>query len=140
MHVFDENCKIKKITCPEELIYNFYKVRKQHYIKRKKYLLEKLTGEYEIMDSKIKFIRLVVSEKIIIFNKKKDFIIKQITENNLIKINGTYDYLLDMKLWSLTLEKIEKLSTELEKITTEIEILKNTSIQKLWTTELHLVY
>jgi len=88
------------------------------------------------MDSKIKFIKLVVSEKIIIFNKKKDFIIKQITENNLIKINGTYDYLLDMKLWSLSLEKIEKITTELEKIITELNKLKSTSIEEMWNFEL----
>ena len=136
MHVFDSDCKIRKIQCPEEIIFRFYQVRKEHFIKRKKYLIKKLTGEFELMDSKIKFIKLVIDEKIIIFNKKKDFIIKQINEYSLVKVNGDYDYLLDMKLFSLTSEKIEKLVMELEKITTELEKLKRTSISETWNSEL----
>jgi hypothetical protein len=109
MHVFDENCKIRKVTTPEEIIYRFYKVRKGLYIKRKEYLIKTLNESLKLLDAKIKFIELVISEQIVVFNKKKDFIIKQIETFRLLKINETYDYLLDLKLWTLTAEKIEAL-------------------------------
>ena len=83
MHVFDSDCKIRKMSCPHEIIYHFYSVRKNHFVKRKNYLVDKMNSDFLLMDSKIKFIKLVVTEKIIIFNKKKDFIIKQITEHSL---------------------------------------------------------
>jgi len=136
MHVFDSECKIRKMSCPQEIIYHFYRVRRDHYISRKKYLVDKMNSDFELMDSKIKFIKLVVESKIIIFNKKKDFIIKQITEHSLLKVNGSYDYLLDMKIHSLTLEKIKDLESKMETITNELTNLKKTSIEKMWVSEL----
>jgi DNA topoisomerase-2 len=136
MHVFDSNCKIKKMSCVQEIIYHFYRVRKEHYITRKKYLVDKMNADFLLMDSKIKFIRLVVESKIIIFNKKKDFIIKQINEHSLLKVNGNYDYLLDMKIHSLTLEKIKELESKMETINIELDTLKSTSIESMWISEL----
>ena len=136
MHVFDEECKIRKMSCPEEIIYRFYQTRKKHFEKRKKYLLESLSKDFELLDAKVKFIQLVVSEKIIIFNKKKEFIISEIKKNHLPEINGNYDYLLDLKIHTLTQERIQDLETKMEKVKSELETLKATSIQKMWTTEL----
>jgi len=136
MHVFDENCKIKKVTTPEELIYRFYKVRKELYIKRKEYLIKQLTDSLKLLDSKIKFIELIISEQIVVFNKKKDFIIKQIESFNLLKIDNSYDYLLDLKLWTLTAEKIEALKKESEKMQETLEKLQTTTISQMWKSEL----
>jgi DNA topoisomerase-2 len=138
MHVFDENCAIRKISCPEELIYRFYKVRKSHFIKRKKYLMEKLSSEYILLESKSRFIRLIIEEKIILFNKKKDFIVKQISavEPPLVKVNDTWDYLLELKIHVLTEEKIKDISDKMSKMFADLETLKGTSIETLWNTEL----
>jgi len=138
MHVFDEMCTIRKISCPEEIIYRFYKVRKEHYISRKKYLIEKLSSEYNLLESKIRFIKLVIEEKIIIFNKKKDFIVKQLlaVEPPLLKVNETFDYLLDLKIWTLTEEKIKDLETKMKSMFSELELLKAKSINEMWDSEL----
>jgi len=136
MHVFDENCKIRKVTTPEEIIYRFYKVRKGLYIKRKEYLIKTLNESLKLLDAKIKFIELIISEQIVVFNKKKDFIVKQIESFNLLKINETYDYLLDLKLWTLTAEKIEALKKEAEKMHQELEKLESTTISQMWKSEL----
>ena len=114
MHVFDSDCKIRKMTCPQEIIYHFYRIRKNHFVKRKNYILEKLESDYLLLGSKIKFIKLVVTEKIIIFKQSKEFIVSQINEHSLLKINDNYDYLLDMKIHSLTLEKIKELESKME--------------------------
>jgi DNA topoisomerase-2 len=137
MHVFDENCKIRKISCPEEIIYRFYKVRLTHFNKRKKYLIDKLSSELLLLDSKIKFIKYVISEKIVVFNKKKDFITEQIEKvGDLVKINNSWDYLLEMKLWTFTKERIDDLIAKMESMASELEIIKNTSISQMWTSEL----
>ena len=136
MHVFDAECKIRKINSPEEIIYRFYQIRKQHFIKRKDYLIKTLKSDLEVLDSKIKFIKLVIEEKIIVFNKKKDFIIEQINKHHLLKINGNYDYLLDLKLWTLTAEKIEDLEKNSEKMKKELIILTETTVSQMWKSEL----
>jgi DNA topoisomerase-2 len=136
MHVFDEDCKIRKVTSPEEIIFRFYSVRKQHFVKRKEYLLETFNSELSILESKIKFIKLIIAEEIIVFNKKKDFIIKQINSHKLLMVNGSYDYLLDLKLWILTEEKIKELEDRFIVLKGEIDSLKKKSIKSIWTSEL----
>jgi DNA topoisomerase-2 len=136
MHVFDADCKIRKMSCPEEIIFHFYKIRKDHFAKRKKYLLETYESDYLLLEAKIRFINLVVAEKIEIFNKKKDFIVKQIIENKLLMVNGNYDYLLDLKINTFTLEKITELTKKVESLKAQIEKLRVTSISTLWNTEL----
>ena len=136
MHVFDADCKIRKMNSPEEIIYRFYLVRKQHFIKRKDYLVKSITELLTLLDAKIQFIQLVINEKIIIFNKKKDFIIKQISDHNLLKIDNSYNYLLDLKLWTLTAEKIQDLTDESIKMKKELDVLQKTSISQMWKSEL----
>ena len=140
MHVFDSDCKIRKISCPEEIIYRFYKVRKDHYITRKKYIIDKLNSSLLILDSKVKFIQLVIDEKIIVFNKKKDNISKQI-ENypEITKIDNSYDYLLDLKLWTLTEEKINSLVEKNNKLKEELSNLIKKPISEIWFEELDIL-
>ena len=138
MHVFDENGLIRKVSCPEEIIYRFYRVRKEHFHKRRKYLIDTLQSNLNLLDSKVRFIKMVVAEELIIFNKKKDFIIKQIgaVTPPLVKVNDTWDYLLDLKIYTLTEEKIKELISKSETMAAELEVLKKTTIEKMWNTEL----
>jgi DNA topoisomerase-2 len=140
MHVFDEHCKIRKISCPEEIIYRFYKVRSSHFIKRKKYLIDTLSSDLKILESKVKFIKYVISEKIVVFNKKKDNIIAQIEKvGDLVKVNDSWDYLLELKLWTLTEERILDLVSKMESMKNNLENIKNTSTSQMWTSELSLL-
>jgi len=136
MHVFDNHCKIRKVNSPEEIIYRFYQVRKDLFVKRKKYLIDTLNSNLSVLESKIKFIKLVIDSKIIVFNKKKDFIIEQINNYNLLKVGGNYDYLLDLKLWTLTAEKINLLENQCSDMQSELNTLKNNTIQQMWKSEL----
>jgi len=140
MHVFDADCKIRKVATPEEIIYRFYKVRKAHFINRKKYLIDSLNKDYLLLESKVKFIRYVIKGTIEVFNKKKDFIVKQIIEvGDLVKVNDSWDYLLDLKLWTLTQEKIMDLETKMKNTYSELDKIKKTSIEEMWTSELKLI-
>jgi DNA topoisomerase-2 len=141
MHVFDEKCMIRKVHSPEEIIDRFYRVRKNHFINRKKYLIDKLSTDCNLLDAKVRFIKLVIEEKIILFNKKKDFIVKQLLaiEPPLLKVNDSWDYLLELKIHVLTEEKIKDLDTKMKTMKSELETLKATSIKQMWTSELLLI-
>merc|ERR1719515_391025 len=47
-----------------------------------------------------------------------------------------YDYLLGMPLWSLTFEKVEEIKKQLEAKSKELDIVKKTSIEKMWDRDL----
>ena len=141
MHVFDEKCIIRKVHSPEEIIDRFYRVRKEHFIKRKNYLIDKLNVDYNLLEAKIRFIKLVIKEEIILFNKKKENIFIQLSkiEPPLLKVENTWDYLLELKIHVLTEEKIKDLETKMKQLFDELFVLKQTSIKEMWTSELLLI-
>lgn len=47
-----------------------------------------------------------------------------------------YNYLLSLKIWSLTKEMVDKLQRELEECKEKLEILKNTSTKTMWENDL----
>jgi DNA topoisomerase-2 len=139
MHVFDENCKIRKMNCPEEIIFRFYRVRKEHYRKRKVYLVDKLEKSLSILESKIRFIRMVMNDTITIFRKKKEDIIAQLEKHNFLKIGSNEDvycYLLEMKIHVFTEEKIKELEQLIDKERKSLTMLKTLTISTMWKSEL----
>jgi DNA topoisomerase-2 len=50
-----------------------------------------------------------------------------------------YDYLLSLKLWSLTKERVVQLESELEAKTREVDALKATSLEQLWLRDLDAI-
>jgi DNA gyrase/topoisomerase IV subunit B len=141
MHVFDEMCAIRKVHSAEEIIDRFYRVRKNHFIKRKKYLIDKLSTDCNLLEAKVRFIKLVIEEKVILFNKKKDFIVKQLLEIEppLLKVNDSWDYLLELKIHVLTEEKIKDLETKMKTMKNELETLKATKVKAMWSSEISLI-
>jgi hypothetical protein len=51
-------------------------------------------------------------------------------------VEGSWDYLLELKIYLLTQERIEQLEARMQQNALELEVLKSTSIQTMWTQEL----
>lgn len=120
----DEFGKLKIFDCVEEIIKYFVDFRLNFYQKRKDYMLNKMQHDLKILGNRGKFIKLILEEKIIVNNKPKMEIIKQIETFNLDKIDGDYDYLLKMPIYSLTKEIFDKLKEDFKMKKEEIEKLK----------------
>jgi DNA topoisomerase-2 len=140
MHLFDSKGKIKKYTSPLEIIEEFSKVRLQYYTKRKEYICRELERELNLLKYKMMFIDNVITKNIIIEKQKKENIIKRLEELKFPKLseNNSYDYLLNMALYSLTLEKIEELNKKLEEKQEELDNLLGTTERQMWKNELDI--
>jgi hypothetical protein len=51
-------------------------------------------------------------------------------------VNNGYNYLINMPIYSMTLDKVEELNKELNKIKGEIDIVLNKDIKTMWFEEL----
>lgn len=81
------------------------------------------------LTSKYIFIKAVIDGKIVINKKKKDEIVAQLEKfDKIIKVDGSYNYLLSMQLYSLTHEKLEELKSLIESKKAELNEVKNTTI------------
>lgn len=141
MHLFDHDLVIRKYSSPEKIIQAFYDVRFNYYVKRKEYLLKKLKKEIDILESKIKFIDLIISKKLVLFNKKKADIIKMLEKQNLLKLpdEPPFDYLIRMSFYAFTQDKIEELRKKLKEKKAIYDKLRKTSEEQLYFNDLEVI-
>ena len=120
-----------------DLLKHFIKIRLKYYDKRKVYLLDKKTKLGLELKNKIKFLKEIMGDKLVVYKKSKDEIEKLLTASKYDKIDGSYDYLLSMKIDSFTTEKFKKLEEEYSKIKEEIEIIKAKTEKEMWLEDLN---
>jgi DNA topoisomerase-2 len=167
MHLFDSDGKIRKYDTPEQILEEFYKLRLEFYDKRKKTLLQNIKLDLKKLENKVRFIRCVVDNEIVVNNRKRADLFLELREKNFDPFpmkkkkaepaavgaieeeeneespeaaNGVdpsdYEYLISMAIGTLTLEKIQDLNAEREKLVNEVEELENTTPKSLWLRDL----
>ena len=132
MYVFDEHDKIVKMESAEEIIYRFWRIRNEYYIKRQKYLVNKIKHELDILISKITFINDVINENIKVFRQKLDFINSQLEIKKYSKIENSYKYLTDMKIHSFSEDTISILTEKMNTLTHEYTTISNMTLKDFW--------
>jgi DNA topoisomerase II len=143
MHLYDTNGRIKKYSNPNEILEEFFDARIIYYLKRKDYLIEKLKRELDILKNKVRFINEVIAEDIIVFKRKKDQIISDLTTREYMKISNdavsesSFNYLIKMPIYNFSQEEIDSLITDLTNITEEYDLLYSKTPINLWDEDLY---
>jgi len=143
MTLYGVDGSIKKYTCAQEIMIEYYATRLSLYEKRKQYILDELKNELNIISSKVKFILMVVEDELVINNRKRTEIETDLVSFEFPKLNTnngdntSYDYLLSMPIYQLTSEKIEKLKAEMNEKQVEYDTLNNRTPIDIWKSELN---
>jgi DNA topoisomerase-2 len=129
----NENNQISEFKSIDEILEYYYNIRYSYYEKRKELLIKKLTDKIYLEASKYIFIKGVINEEIVLKNVSKKQIIDKLKDiKNIILYKNSYDYLLNMSLYSITREKYEELKIEIKKLKDEYSKLKSTTIEQMW--------
>lgn len=142
MHLFKNNTIIK-YNSPNNIIEDYAKFRLDAYQKRKDKCIQIMDNELNILKYRRQFIKDYISKKIIVEKRKKEDIIAKLVELKYPQLAITlgnpvsYDYLTDMKIFSLTEENIDKLEKDYNDKVNELTIYKETSVKDMWTNELN---
>ena len=99
-------------------------------------MLGKMVHELKILSNRGRFIKAILDEKLKVNNVSKALIIEGIVEMNLEQIDGSYDYLLRMPIYSLTKEIFEKLKEDFTAKKAEIKILEETDPKDMYLLDL----
>ena len=132
MHLFDENGKIKKFETPLELMKHWCDVRIGMYTKRKEYQLKTLNKELIYCTNKIKFMELVMDDKIVVFRKTKAVVEQQCEKYDLLKHNGNFKYLTALPLDCFIQEELDKMYNYQHKLEAQLKALQVSSTKDLW--------
>lgn len=122
----DENGKLRIFDNVADIIKYFVKFRLNYYHKRKEFLLDRMNKDLKLLSNRGRFIKAILDEKIKINNVPKLEIINSIELMGLDQIDGSYDYLLRMPIYSLTQELFEKLKADFTAKKAEIKKLEET--------------
>lgn len=119
-----------------DIIEEFCIKRLHYYNIRKLHFLNKYNNELKYLNNKINFIKLIINDTIIIKNISKQLIVNKLEELNFDSYNESFDYLIDMPISQLTLERIHKLENDIIKLQDKIKDLTEKSPRMLWLNEL----
>ena len=134
----DENNRVKEFESIQAILDAFIELRLKYYNKRKEYLLDELRKSLGQLASKYLFVKGIIDKTIVVANKKKDDIVKQLEKiDKIIKVDGSYDYLLRMPIHSLTVEKLAELKKQIVDGKEELKKTKETTIETMWLNDLH---
>lgn len=167
MVLFDANGVIKRYSCVEDILKDFFAVRLELYKKRKDYLEGMLAAESLKYDNIARFILEKIEGTITVENKKKKDLIEMMVRRgydpdpvkawkdvqNKAKLQlddetepdeeetssgQDFNYILGMPLWNLTKEKKDELLQKKEAKAKELTDLRKKSPNDLWRDDLDL--
>ena len=139
MHLFDSNDTLQKYERVTDIIDTYYEVRLKMYKERKDYMIDAIEKELILLSNKAKYIKENLDGTIDLRKKKKEQVIEMLELKGYDKLENDedYKYLVKMPMDSVTEENVEKLLNDKSNKETELEQIKNTTINKMWINELN---
>jgi DNA topoisomerase-2 len=136
MHMFNSECKLHKYADVNEIIDDFYGVRLGLYKKRKDSLIVDMEKRLVRLSNRAKYIQETLNGTIDLRRKTSQVVNDMLTEKGYAMIEGDFKYLVKMPMDSVTEENVASIMKEKEATETELAVLRKTSLEKMWLTEL----
>lgn len=126
MHLYDAHGRIKKYDSPHDIIREFCEVRRPIYVERRERLLRKYQHDINKAEAKYRFVVATMDETIDLRHKKKAVAVKILEDSTppypkyATNVDdspdkASYEYLLSMRIDSVTEEMLEKLLKDIER-------------------------
>ena len=135
MNLFDAEERLCKYASVHDIIDAFYTVRYDAYRKRKVYQEEVLARTLHKLTHKVKYIEAILTDKLDLRKKTHDEIVKALVQLQIEEHDG-YSYLIKMPMDSVSAENVKDLKAEHARVQKELNDLKSTSIETMWSREL----
>ena len=138
MHMFTSDQRLRKFNTIQEIIDEYYPVRYKLYETRKEYQLKQLERLIKVLENKVRFIKEQCDDIIDLRRKKKQIVIDLLKSRNydVIDDDDDYKYLRGMRIEEVEEENMKKLEDKLLDIQKEYKMLKLTTIEQMWLSEI----
>lgn len=133
----DENNTVKVFNNIREILEYYIDFKLKFVERMKEHMLQKLQQDINIDYSKYTFIKLITEEKLKINKRVKTAIERDLNAiKEIIKRDNSYDYLLNMNIFSLTKERMQILEKSIKTKETDLQILRENKSSDIWLNEL----
>lgn len=133
----DENGRVREFASVQDILDSFIKIRLEYYNLRKDYLLKTMKSSLEKLVSKYLFCEGIIKKTILVANVKKDDIVRQLEKiQKIVKIDNSYNYLLNMPIHSISKDTLEELKKQIKETKDQFALVKSTTVETMWTNDL----
>ena len=136
MVLFNVQGKLTKYENVDEIMNEWCEARFTQYNKRKAGQLVEMEAEAKKMYNKIRFIEMVLGEKIKMKDKEEEQLVAEMSQLKFDMVEGSYDYLLTTQLKSMTSKRVAELQQQYAQLLLASKTLNATSIRDIWCKEL----
>jgi DNA topoisomerase-2 len=139
MRLFDAKDKLKKYETVESIIDDYFVTRYEMYQTRKDFMIDALTKELVLLSNKARYIKENLDSTIDLRKKSKAQVSEMLKTKgySMIDEDEEYKYLVKLPMDSVTEENVQKIFKEQENKSAELETVKNTSPNQMWSGELN---
>lgn len=134
MTLFGVDGKIKRYKTVKDIFTEYYTYRLDLYKQRKVWLIGEINSKVKFLAERIRFIKAVLDEKIVVHNKTKAKLVESMKRNGFEP--ETYDRFLGMSLWSLTVEKVQKDNDAMDELVIQWSKIKAITEKDMWKNDL----
>ena len=136
MYAFNDKEQLKKYTTPEEIIREYFEVRKEGYKKRKENLIKELGDLVNILNNKARYLKEILDDTIDLRRKKSKDIDKLLKDKKYDMQDGSYKYLRGMTMDMVSEENVKSIMSQSRNKENELKKLKATTIVNMWLEDL----
>ena len=141
--MYDSQCRLKQYNGTPEIMEEFYLLRLGLYGKRREHMLRVLQQELDMTASKVRFIEEIIARTLDVMYREDEEIIRDLEERGYPKFEASgekgafnYDYLLNMRIRTLTKKRLDDLRRDHETKLAELRALESKSPTDLWKEDL----
>jgi DNA topoisomerase-2 len=144
MVCFSPEMKIKRYGTVGDMMEDYYQVRLKGYETRKDLEMKRLERELREYDAKARFLLALLEDRMDLRRKSDEEIVDALKAENIPALDGldapdsldSYDYLLKMRMDRVKASAVEDARKAVEAARTAFEVLRETSVETLWTRDL----
>ncbi len=135
--VMSDDNRVVQLDSTNDIIQMYMNIKLKYLQKRKSNIITVLTQDIKELVSKYIFIKSVTDDELIISKRETEDVISDMDKiEKIIKIDGSYNYLLNMSIRSLTKERMEQLMKQIQDAKKELDLVKQQTIQQMWIKDL----
>lgn len=143
MVLFNAGGKLTKYATVNDVLTDFYQLRIKFYTKRKEAMVDRLQKELLYLSSKASFVLAILSGELDIRNKPVSVILSELKQQGYPQTassesleHTSYDYLLNMRMSTLTNEKVTRLVQKRDQIQSILNHTIASAEHETWITDL----
>jgi DNA topoisomerase-2 len=132
MHLFDKDGNSKKYAGVLDILAEWCEFRLVKYAERKVHLLQVLATRAAVLESKVSFVRAVLSGAVDFKSTTEAALVHYFEAQAYATVKGEYGYLLNMAARSFASDKATALAREMAGVQEEAHCLERKSARDLW--------